>query len=237
MLPLLLSLAFANPTQEEVDALREQVQDLTERVEALEAARVAAVPSDAPGCQDALVALRTRPMALEDKEEVLAELSEWRGQCPSSRYQSAITRTVEEWTVLGNTLPDDALIMLQGKPPKWKRGTHLVVFAEAWCPHCRREVPKLATESEQGGWIAEAELSLSLVTRLSRDTSQADATDWLRETGFTGPVVYDESNTVSTAANIRGVPAAALLVDGVIVWRGHPAQLNADVVQATLNRP
>jgi hypothetical protein len=34
--------------------------------------------------------------------------------------------------------------------------------------------------------------------------------------------------------NVSGIPAAAVVKDGVVVWRGHPARLNNDILTGML---
>ena len=71
------------------------------------------------------------------------------------------------------------------------------------------------------------------VTRLTRDTSPEQLHAFLSENGVTYPIARDDG-TMGEHYAVSGVPAAALVKDGQIVWRGHPSRLNRSMLTATL---
>lgn len=105
-------------------------------------------------------------------------------------------------------------------------GLQLVVLWELWCPHCKRELPKLEAVSE--AW-KERGLTVSALTRLTRNVSEADALSFAEEQGTTFPIGVT-TDAIPRALGARGVPAAALVHDGVVVWSGHPAQLGGSTL-------
>lgn len=107
----------------------------------------------------------------------------------------------------------------------------LLVFWEVWCPHCRKHLPKL--EETQATWGPKG-LEVIGLTRLTRGATEADARAFVRESGLTYAIGQLPDNALSDDLAIRGVPAAALVKDGVVVWRGHPAGLPDSTLEAVL---
>ena len=46
----------------------------------------------------------------------------------------------------------------------------------------------------------------------------------IREKGVTYPI-GKEDGTLTTRFAVKGIPAAALVRNGKVIWRGHPARL------------
>ena len=131
--------------------------------------------------------------------------------------QSALDQNVEQWFVDGDIDFDD--------------GVTLVVFWEIWCPHCRREMPELVElydEYESQG------LDIVGLTRLSRDKTPAEVQEFIDENELDYPVAH-EGGPLATMFNVSGIPAAAVVKDGEIIWRGHPNRLNASAWAQWLN--
>lgn len=122
----------------------------------------------------------------------------------------------------------DAVRWLQGRATYADAPVTLLVFWETWCPYCRDSVPKLQPLLEARG--AEGLQVVGLV-KLSRATGDADVAAFVAEHGLTFPM-GQEDGTLSEAFSVRGVPAMALVKDGVVAWRGHPMMLD----EATLDR-
>ncbi|MEZ4320347.1 MAG: TlpA disulfide reductase family protein [Myxococcota bacterium] len=99
--------------------------------------------------------------------------------------------------------------------------TTLVVFWEKWCPHCRREVPRLQEVHEKYGPEG---LNLVALTRLTRNVPRADAAEFLETSGVTYPAAVGGTG-LANRLGIRGIPAAVAIQDGTVVWQGHPARI------------
>lgn len=126
---------------------------------------------------------------------------------------------------LGGPVPAlDAQAWLQGDAVDWSKGTVLAVFWEAWCPHCRREVPALQAVHEAWGPKG---LQLVGLTRLSRDETAETALSFAKGEGVTYPIAHI-GDAAADALGISGIPAAVVVQDGLVVWSGHPAELEAD---------
>jgi thiol-disulfide isomerase/thioredoxin len=242
-----------------LDALRKQVEALEARMKTLEVA-IQALATRAPAPAPAPAAATAAPAAAVpaapsasyeaeaqaliqeviqatdqgDPELARAKLAEVRTRYGASKVAGQATYFANEIDVIGKGVPSDwgisswfqgkDTIDLSGKP------TTLVVFWEEWCPHCRDEMPKLqsfyAAHRKQGLQI----LGLTKVTQTSTDDK---VTAFLKQGGIEFPV-GKESGVPSAYFNVKGIPAAALVKDGKIVWRGHPIRLTPEILKRWL---
>lgn len=139
-------------------------------------------------------------------------------------------REAQEKEVVGK----DAILVAE----EWLQGTAtladgkatLLVFWEEWCPHCKREVPKL---QETYTKLQPSGLSVVGITRMNRGANRAKVDKFIAEHGLTYPMLKDDGAMGEHYA-VSGVPAAALVKDGKVVWRGNPASLNESMLTATL---
>ncbi len=105
--------------------------------------------------------------------------------------------------------------------------TTLVVFWEIWCPHCKREVPKLQqiyTDLKGEG------LQVVGLTKLSRSATEQGVKDFMKEKQVGYPVAK-ENGSASAWFGVSGIPAAAVVKNGKVIWRGHPARLNETMLK------
>lgn len=162
-----------------------------------------------------------RAHARGDIAAMAQALADFKGQPIVSKLATQNMRTAElDLANVGSELADDAfdgLTWMQGEAQV--RGIQLVVFAEQWCPHCRREVPRLPA------FAAQHDADLVLVTRMSRGVTADTMMGWVREAGVTGPVGHDSTRALSTNLAVGPVPHSVVLVNGRVVWRGHPSLL------------
>jgi thiol-disulfide isomerase/thioredoxin len=119
---------------------------------------------------------------------------------------------------------------LQGQASPESSKATLLVFWEVWCPHCKREVPALQktyTDYRDDG------LAVIGITRLTRNTTVDQLHAFLAENGVTYPIARDDG-VMGEHYAVSGVPAAALVKDGKVVWRGNPQRLNSSMIEAAL---
>jgi thiol-disulfide isomerase/thioredoxin len=109
-------------------------------------------------------------------------------------------------------------------------GATLLVFWEAWCPHCQREVPKL--EEVYQRYKARG-LHVVGLTKLTRGTTDDRVRAFLADRKIDYPIAK-EDGTLSRTFNVRGIPAAAVVKAGKIVWRGHPTRLTDAMIEGWL---
>ncbi|TPV96428.1 MAG: TlpA family protein disulfide reductase [Myxococcales bacterium FL481] len=96
----------------------------------------------------------------------------------------------------------------------------VVVFFEQWCPHCRNEIPKL---DELYAKHKAAGLQLVALTKMTKGSTVAQVQSLIEDVSYP---VAKEDGALSRAFAVSGIPAAAVVKDGKIVWRGHPAALD-----------
>jgi thiol-disulfide isomerase/thioredoxin len=120
----------------------------------------------------------------------------------------------------------------QGEGNLDAKGATLVVFWESWCPHCLREMPHVQALYDHYGRRGLDVVGLTNVTRSATDET---VTRFIADHGLTFPIGKDHDRTLSDAYAVSGVPAAAIVKDGVVVWRGHPGRLTPDLVEEILD--
>jgi cytochrome c biogenesis protein CcmG, thiol:disulfide interchange protein DsbE len=106
----------------------------------------------------------------------------------------------------------------------------LVVFAAHWCPHCQREIPKLADWQPPAGVDV-----VAVATQTSDDAPNYPPSSWLTKSGWTWPVLADSPTYEAAAAyGMVSWPGFVLLdKDGVVRWRGT-GEIELDTLTSTI---
>ena len=137
-----------------------------------------------------------------------------------------------ELSVVGKAAPKEL------KVEKWFQGENevhidqgptLVVFWEVWCPHCKREVPKLEATYEK----YKGKLEVVGLTKITKSSTEEKVEEFIKEQKVTYPIAK-ETGEMSDYFAVSGIPAAAVIKDGKVVWRGHPGRLTDDMINAWL---
>ena len=114
-------------------------------------------------------------------------------------------------------------------------GVTLLVFFEEWCPHCKREVPKMQKIHDD---FKGQGLQMVGLTKITRSSTPEKVDSFIKDQKLSYPmakeVVKDGKGNLSTHFSVRGVPAAAVVKGGKVVWRGHPGRLNDDMIKSWL---
>lgn len=102
-------------------------------------------------------------------------------------------------TVSGFNFQGEPVSITQDGKPK------VIVFGAHWCPHCQREVPKLAeylnTHETNGVDV------YMVATGTSADRDNYPPSDWLTRVGWREPVIADDTKqTAATAFGLSGYP-------------------------------
>lgn len=160
-------------------------------------------------------------------EEAKKLLPEMMSKYSGTRAANAARSMAAEISVLGKDAPAELQIekWLSGDPVNLSGAKPTVlIFWEYWCPHCKREVPNL-----QKMYDANKEKGLKMVglTRMSRDVEESTVMDFIKENKLTYPIAK-EGGDMANYFSVSGIPAAAIVKDGKIVWRGHPARIPQD---------
>lgn len=165
-------------------------------------------------------------------DDAKAKLAELKSKFGTTRAARAASRLEGELAVVGKPAGDL-------KVEKWHQGqvasfddgkATLLVFWEVWCPHCKREVPKIEETFSKYGSKG---LNVVGLTKQSRDKSDEDVQAFIKEKNVSYPIAK-EDGSLSTHFGVRGVPAAAVVKGGEVVWRGHPARLTDDMLEKWL---
>lgn len=167
-------------------------------------------------------------------EEAKTLMADFMKKYGATNTAKKATRTYQELSVIGKEPPTDWGI------EKWYQGekevdlagdkTTLLVFWEVWCPHCKREVPKMqqlyTTLKGEG-------LQMVGLTKITKSATEEKVTEFIAEQKVEYPMAK-ENGQVSSYFNVSGIPAAAVVKGGKVVWRGHPARLTEEMLKGWL---
>ena len=221
-------------------ALQQKVADLEKRVQTIEEkaakapANAAAQAANDPD-QEAAMNLYKEAADLAGQgktDEAKAKLSDLTSKYAKTRAGQAGARLLAELSVVGKDISDLKVEeWYVGKASLGEGKATLVVFWEVWCPHCKREVPKLqATYDQYKG----QGLNVVGLTKLTRDKTKAEVEAFIQENKVSYPM-GKEAGDMSEFFGVSGVPAAAVVKGGKVVWRGHPAQITDDMLKGWIN--
>ena len=181
-------------------------------------------------CQDAentdrqaqeLYKKATEALAKGDIDLAKQYLSELEKDFDSTRVWRSASRLKKELDVIGISIPEYVGVeWIQGNDDI-STGTVLLVFWEAWCPHCVREVPNLQKTYEK---YQEKGLRVVGLTKMSRSSTPEKVSAFLQENNIQYPI-GKENGEMTALLNVSGIPAAALIHNGKVIWRGHPARI------------
>ncbi len=237
---LVLALGLAGcATTEQVQQLEEKVGALEEKVAKIEASggATAAATGD-PKAEEAAKKLYEEISELAGKGEMAqaqGKMKEMESKYGSTTMFKRASKLAAELEVIGKDAPTEFGI------EKWYLGegdvnltsgdATLVVFWEVWCPHCRREVPNMKEVYSQ--WNGKG-LQVVGLTRITRSATEEKVTEFIQEQDVNYPMAK-EDGSVAKHFNVSGIPAAAIIKGGKIIWRGHPARLNEDLLTKFIN--
>lgn len=119
---------------------------------------------------------------------------------------------------------------VQGSAAMGDGDATLLVFFEAWCPHCKKELPRSQAVYDE---LHGEGLSVVGLTQRNRGVTEDQLDALLADKGVEFPVGEIDPALARHFA-VRGIPAAALVKDGVVVWRGHPARLTQEQLRGYL---
>ena len=222
-------------TADRVKALEEKVASLEEKIEEVAKSGGKAAPTDekaekaAAGLYEA-IGKAVRDGKIDDAKAKLSELKKKYSNTTAYRRARKIERELE---VIGKASPtalavekwytNEVKIDLASDTPT------LLVFWEIWCPHCRREVPKM-----QETWTKyEGKIQMVGLTKITRSATEEKVIEFLAENKVTYPTAK-ENGDLSKHFNVSGIPAAAVVKGGKIVWRGHPGRLSDEMINGWL---
>lgn len=219
-------------------ALEQRVADLEAKVTAMEAGGGAATAAKAAGPSEedqeraaALYKEAEAAIAAGDSAGARAKLETIKTELGRTRPARNAAKMLKELEVVGIDAGElEVEEWFQGDASLADGKATLVVFWEVWCPHCRREVPKMQQLHETYGSQG---LQVVGLTRLSKNKTKDEVMSFVAEQGVTYPIAKGTGETEKRMA-VSGIPAAAVVKDGKVVWRGHPGRLDDDMIKGWL---
>ncbi|MBX2797345.1 MAG: redoxin domain-containing protein [Myxococcales bacterium] len=216
----------------------QRIADLEAKVEALEkrpggAGGAGAATPEQEQAAAALLKEATQAAEAMDVDSAKGKLEELRGKYAMTRAARAAQRLESELSVVGK---DEASLDVE----KWYQGSAadvsggkatLYVFWEVWCPHCKREVPKLSATYDK---FKGQGLTMVGLTKQTRNITDDQVSEFVNGQGVSYPIAKESGDELSQHYGVRGIPAAAMVKDGKVVWRGHPARLTDDMISKWL---
>jgi thiol-disulfide isomerase/thioredoxin len=237
LLPLFL---VACATRQETTDLDARVKALEEKIATMEggakptAAKVKAeTPTPSPEDAAATQLMKDAQLAIAaaDFAAARAKLDELVKTYPTSRAAKAATRISAELAIIGTPAPELVVDKwFQGKATFAGNKATLIIFWEQWCPHCKEEMPKMQSLAEK--W--KDSLNVIGMTKVTKTATDELVMQYLQEQKIQFPIGKEKEGSMSKAFAISGVPAAAIVKGGQIIWRGHPNKLTDEFLTKLL---
>ncbi len=223
MLVLALSL-LGCAQQSEVAALDARIKALEEKAAAQEALKPAPADPAKEEAANAVMKEATEAIKVNDFTTAKAKLSALKAEYPSTKAGKAADRMFREVGLVGEpAAPIEVEKWLQGSATYADAPVTLLVFWEVWCPHCKREMPELAKRAAD---LKKKGVQVVGFTKITKSATEESANAFLKENNIAFPVGKEKDATMSTGFNVSGIPAAALVKEGKVIWRGHPGRLD-----------
>ena len=236
------TLVVAQGGATDVAALEKRVAALEQKINTLERAlnqRIATLERSAPNPQmenEARTAYtEVNQLYQQGKyDEAKSKMTAFLRKYGATNAAKSARRLSSELAIFGKPAP------LTWDIEKWYQGesdidlsadkTTLLVFWEEWCPHCRREVPKMeAIYSNLKG----QGLQMIGLTKITKSSTEDKVLAFISEKNVSYPMAK-ESGALSVHFGVQGIPAAAVVKNGKVVWRGHPGNLSETKLKSWL---
>ena len=234
-LPLFLAMgACADPADaQRITDLETKAAALEADVTALKSGGATGGPTAAQEAEAGKLAEQARSLAKKlEWEAAKAKIAEAQKKYPGTRAVRGLARLEAEIAVVGVDAGDlEVESWFQGEASMADGEATLMVFWETWCPHCRREVPKVQATWEKYG---DKGLNLVALTKLTKSSTAEKVDAFIEENNLTYPIAKEKDGSLSQRFGVRGIPAAAVVKDGKVVWRGHPNNLSDDTLETFL---
>ncbi|GDX79081.1 hypothetical protein LBMAG42_08920 [Deltaproteobacteria bacterium] len=233
---LVLAFALFGCAQKtDMDAVTARVTALEEKIATLEKRGGSGPTASAadPAKEEAANAIMkgvTEAMKGSDFGAAKTGLEKLTKEFPDTKAGKAGERMYKEVGLIGtDAAPIEVDSWFQGKGDYTGSNVTLMVFWEVWCPHCKKEIPELAAREAD---LKKKGVQVLAFTKVTKSATDETVAAFLKENKVKFPVAKEKEGSMSKGFNVSGIPAAALVKDGKVIWRGHPGRLD----DATLDK-
>jgi thiol-disulfide isomerase/thioredoxin len=216
--------------------------ELVKRIDGLEATvkELQARPAGPAGAADPKKEAAAQKMAEEIQKAIAdmdvttakAKAAEFNKNFSGTKAARYLKRVLSELDVVGREAGNmDVTSWFQGTAAMNDGTATMLVFWEEWCPHCKREVPKI--EATHNKYKAQG-LNVVGLTKVTRSSTDEKVASFISEESVSYPMAKEDGDNLSKRFGVRGVPAAAIVKGGKVVWRGHPARIDDKMIEKVL---
>lgn len=218
-----LVLLFSCAQKKDVDLLDARVKALEEKIVTLEKKPGVGASTANPEEEEAATKIMRDAMTAQkagDFETAKAKFAEVKEKYASTRAAKSAAKMASEVAVVGTAVSHiETEKWYQGKADYADSKATLLVFWEAWCPHCKKELPELAAKEAE---YKKRGIQLVGLTKVTRSATDEKVMEIVKASNVKFPIGKEKDESMSKTFNVSGVPAAAIVKDGKVVWRGHP---------------
>jgi thiol-disulfide isomerase/thioredoxin len=225
-------------TKSQSDAQEARIKALEDKVAAMEKTPGKGGPAAAPvnsAEEEAAGKIMTEiqeSMKANDYATAKTKLAALRSQYADTRAGKAGERMATEINLIDSpAAPIEAEKWYQGNGEYSSSKATLLVFWEVWCPHCKKEIPELAQKEDA---LKAKGVQIVAMTKVTKSATDDKVMEFLKENKVKFPVGKEKDGSMSKAFAVSGIPAAALVKNGKVIWRGHPARLDDETLTKLL---
>lgn len=166
-----------------------------------------------------------------ETEKVREGLQEMKERWPSISKEKLYQKLAGEVAVIGKDAGNlDVVRWFQSQASYDDARVTLLVFFEEWCPHCQDEMPKIQGlyDKFQGAGI-----NVVGLTEVTQGATFTKVFAFIAERRITFPIAKTDESFMDRYA-VTGVPAAVIVKEGKILWRGNPIAVNEAMIEKAL---
>ena len=164
-------------------------------------------------------------------DRVRVKIKELEEKYPEVRKTRVFNTMTADMAVIGTEAGElEVVKWFQGETTFSQAPVTLVVFWESWCPHCQDDMPRIQELFER---FREQGLNVIGLTRISKPGTTTSVFAFIGENELTFSIAKD-SGTMSERFGVERVPAAAIVKDGKVIWRGYSSLLRERTIEKSL---
>jgi peroxiredoxin len=221
--------------KKDVDLLEARIKTLEEKIATLDKKPGVGASTANPEEEEAATVIMRDAMAAQkagDFATAKLKFAEVKDKYASTRAAKTAARMAAEVNIIGTDVAHiETEKWFVGKADYADSKATLLVFWEAWCPHCKKELPKLVAKEAD---YKKRGMQVVGLTKVTRSATDDKVMELIKEHNVKFPVGKEKEESMSRTFNVSGVPAAAIVKDGKIAWRGHPMNIDDALLDRVL---